>query len=156
MLVSFDQLTKLIVSEKFQEGQSKPVLENFLQLTLVHNRGAAFGIMANLAPSVRDPLLFLVPCAVLALILFAFSRLQESQTLSIYALACVVGGAAGNIMDRLRLGYVVDFLDFHWQNQNHFPAFNLADIAISFGVGLLFLSIFFEQPKLEEEIPAEA
>lgn len=144
-LVSFDQLTKLVATNNIRLGESVPVAPNFLHFSVVHNRGAAFGILANLAPALRDPVLFALPCFVLALIFFAFARLRESQRLSIYALSLVIGGAVGNLADRLRLGYVVDFLDFHWNGQAHFPAFNLADIAISVGVGLLFISIFLEK-----------
>jgi signal peptidase II len=144
-LVSFDQLTKLLMTETFDLGTTRPVIDDFFQLSLVHNKGAAFGIMANLAPKLRDPILFLIPCLVLGLILFAFTRLKENQILSTYALSLVIGGAVGNLADRLRLGYVVDFLDFHWRNQQHFPAFNLADTAITCGVLMLFISLFYEK-----------
>jgi signal peptidase II len=141
-----------VMTNNFRLGESRPVIEDFFQLTLVHNRGAAFGIMANLSPALRDPVLFLLPCLVLALIFFAFARLRDAQALSIYALSLVIGGAVGNLADRLRLGYVVDFLDFHWKRQAHFPAFNLADMAITIGVALLFLSLLYEK----EPAPAEA
>ena len=150
-LVSFDQLTKLLVTESFHLSESRPVIEGFLNLTLVHNRGAAFGILGNLKPSLRDPILFLLPALVLAIILYTFTRLRESQLLNIYALSLITGGAIGNFVDRLRLGWVVDFLDFHWQQKAHFPAFNLADSAITIGVGMLFISILFEKEPPAEE-----
>lgn len=150
-LVSFDQLTKLLVMESFRLGESRPVIEGFLHLTRVHNYGAAFGILANLSPALRDPLLFLLPAAVLAIILYTFTRLRENQLLNIYSLSLITGGAIGNFVDRLRLGWVVDFLDFHWQQKAHFPAFNLADSAITLGVGLLFVSILLEKdPRAED------
>lgn len=151
-LVSFDQLTKLAMTNSFRLGESETLIANFFQLTLVHNRGAAFGVMANMAPKFREPVLFLLPCVVLLLIFFAFSRLKDEQRVSVYALALVIGGALGNLADRLRLGYVVDFLDLHWKNQAHFPAFNLADMAITAGVALLFVSLLTEkEPASLEE-----
>jgi signal peptidase II len=99
----------------------------------------------------RDPVLFLLPCLVLALIFFAFARLRDAQLLSVYALSLVIGGAVGNLADRLRLGYVVDFLDFHWRGRAHFPAFNVADMAISAGVGLLFISLIYEKDPSHPE-----
>lgn len=145
-LVSFDQLTKLLVTDSFAPGETLPVVPDFLNLSLVHNHGVAFGIMAAASPAWREPLLFLVPLIVLALILLAFVRLAERQLLSVYALALVVGGALGNLVDRLRLGFVVDFLDFTFGGR-HFPAFNLADAAICVGVALLFVAAFRETDR---------
>jgi len=145
MLISLDQLTKFLVTSRIRPGESLPVLDHFFHLTLVYNSGAAFGLLSNLSPSIRDPLFFLVPGITLIFVIVVFTRLRENQQLSIYALALVVGGALGNLMDRIRLGRVVDFLDFHWRHTHHFPAFNFADAAITLGVFLLFLSVLFER-----------
>lgn len=144
-LVSLDQLTKFLVSSRFQLGESLAVLEGFFHITLVHNTGAAFGILANLPDSYREPFFFLVPGITLVVILAVFARLNEKQNISVYALSLIMGGALGNIVDRMRLGYVVDFVDFHFQHKMHFPAFNVADTAITVGVGLLFLSLIYEK-----------
>jgi signal peptidase II len=148
MLVSLDQLTKFLITNAMELRESVPVISGFFNLTLIHNRGAAFGLFSDLPASVHTPFFLLVPAATLAVIIYVFSRLKEEQQLSIYALSLIVGGAFGNLMDRLRLGYVVDFLDFHWRAV-HFPAFNLADSVISLGVLLLFLSILFEKESRE-------
>lgn len=144
-LVSFDQLTKFLVISNFHLGESLPILKDYFSLTLVHNPGAAFGILANLAPQWREPFFLIVPLVTLMIIMAVFIKLQEEQVISMYALSMIVGGAVGNLIDRLRLGYVIDFLDFHWKFQHHFPAFNVADSAITVGVALLLLSMAYEK-----------
>lgn len=148
LIGSLDQLTKFFFSLYLEPGQSVPLVKGFLDLSLVHNEGAAFGLFSSLPLAYRGPAFVLLPCLTLLFILFFFSRLTEQQRLSVYALSLVVGGAIGNLVDRLRLGYVVDFLDFHWRHQAHFPAFNLADAAITLGVCLLLLGVVRERaPK---------
>jgi signal peptidase II len=145
LLVASDQLTKNLIVNRFHLSESLPVISGFFSITRVHNAGAAFGILASLPPGLREPFFFIVPGATLAAILAVFYRLRPSQNHSIYALALIVGGALGNLVDRIRLGFVVDFLDFHWSGALHFPAFNVADIAITLGVGLLFLGMLHER-----------
>jgi len=140
-VVSLDQLTKNLIVSRIHLGDSVPVLDGVLNLTRVHNAGAAFGLLATLPPHLRDPFFFLVPGFTLAVILFVFHRLRESQSLSTYALAMIMGGAFGNLADRIRLGFVIDFLDFHWNYGWHFPAFNVADAGITLGVGILLLGM---------------
>lgn len=144
-LVSFDQLAKFIVIGILKPGESFGVIQQFFNITLVQNPGAAFGLFANLTAEWREPLFFVVPLATLGVIMVVFFRLQESQHLSIFSLSMIVGGALGNLIDRLRIGYVIDFLDFHWHMKHHFPAFNLADAAISVGVVILLISIVYEK-----------
>lgn len=126
-------------------GESIKVVDRFFNFTLVHNPGAAFGLLANLKPELREPFFFVIPLATLGVIMVVFYRLQENQHLSIFSLSMIVGGAVGNLIDRMRLGYVIDFMDFHWQQKYHFPAFNLADAAISIGVFILLISIIYEK-----------
>jgi signal peptidase II len=142
LVVSLDQLTKNLVVSRLHLGDSFSTLGGFMSITRVHNAGAAFGFLATLPPSLRDPFFYIVPTLTLLAIFYVFSRPRESQSLSIHALSLIVGGAFGNIADRLRLGFVIDFLDFHWRDAWHFPAFNCADIAISFGVALLLIGMF--------------
>lgn len=144
-LVSFDQLTKFLVVGSLSLGESIPVIQQFLHISLVHNPGAAFGLFATLKPEWREPFLFVIPFATLGIILVVFHRLKETQQMSIFALSMIVGGATGNLIDRLRLGFVIDFVDFHWKLKYHFPAFNLADAAITIGVMILLLSILYEK-----------
>lgn len=154
MVTAFDQLFKFVVMSRFRLGESMEILQNFFNITRVHNAGAAFGLLATLGPTWREPFFFVVPLAMLAVIFVVFYRLQENQHLGIFSLSLIVGGALGNLADRLRLGYVVDFIDFHWKHAYHFPAFNLADTAISAGVVILVVSMFVEGDK--EITPAPA
>ncbi len=147
LLVSFDQLTKNLVVSCFHVGDSVAILGNFFNITRVHNAGAAFGLLASLPNHLREVFFFLVPGFTLLVILFVFHKLRDSQFLSMCGLAMIVGGALGNLADRLRLGFVIDFLDFHWNNAAHFPAFNIADTAITTGVGLLLLGMLFEREQ---------
>jgi signal peptidase II len=147
MLTAFDQLFKFLVISRFRLGESIELVQNFFNVTRVHNAGAAFGLLATLGPTWREPLFFVLPFSMLAVIFVVFYRLRESQRVSIFSLSLIVGGACGNLADRLRLGYVVDFLDFHWYQRSHFPAFNLADMAISLGVALLVFSMFLSGEK---------
>lgn len=145
LVVSVDQLTKNVVTNHFRLGETQPLLQNLLSLTRVHNSGAAFGLLATLPPNLREPFFFLVPAFVLAIIFFVIYRLREHQAMSAQALALIVGGAFGNLADRIRLGFVIDFVDVHWNNGWHFPAFNVADAAITFGVALLLLGMLQEK-----------
>ncbi len=144
-VVSLDQLTKNSVVNELKLGDSSALIPGLFSISRVHNSGAAFGLLANLPPPLRDPFFLIVPALTLAVILGVFYKLKDSQLLNIYSLSAIVGGALGNIADRLRLGYVVDFFDLHWNNQVHFPAFNIADISISSGVLLLLLGMLYEK-----------
>lgn len=152
MLVAVDQLFKFLVASQLVVGQSWDVFSGFLSITRVHNAGAAFGLFANVNPVWREPLFLFVPLAMLMVIFVIFVRLREEQRFAVFALSLIVGGALGNLADRLRLGHVIDFLDFHWRHQYRFPAFNVADSAITLGVVLLLVSAFYE--KDPEEAPA--
>ena len=145
-IISFDQLIKTVVVNRFHLGESKEIIPNFFNITLVHNPGAAWGMLATLDPAIREPFFAIVPLITLAIILFVFQRLHSEQKLSIFALSAIVGGAIGNLIDRARIGYVIDFLDFHYRTY-HFPAFNLADSAITLGVFVLLLTSFFEKQQ---------
>lgn len=144
-LVAADQLTKNFVAGHFHLGETKALLENFFNITRVHNRGVAFGLLTTLSSEMRDSVFFLVPGLTLLAIFFVFYRLRAGQTMSIYALSMIIGGALGNLVDRFRLGYVIDFLDFHWHEGWHFPAFNVADMGVTCGVGLLLFGMLTEK-----------
>ncbi|MCC7442871.1 MAG: signal peptidase II [Bdellovibrionales bacterium] len=137
-----DQWTKLETVARFRLGESLPVINGFFNLTYVRNTGAAFGILAEAHPSLRIPFFLLVPAIALVVIGYIFRRLPDTSIKVSTALALVISGAIGNLIDRARLGYVIDFLDFHWRYRWHFPAFNVADIVICVGVGLLMLDLF--------------
>ena len=137
-LVVADQLAKWIVLGAFQPGESLAVT-GFFNLVLTFNRGAAFSLLAS-APGWQTPLFAAVAIAA-AVVLSVLLVRNPDKRLFCAGLALILGGAVGNLIDRLRLGAVVDFLDFHAFGA-HFPAFNVADSAITVGAALLILDSF--------------
>lgn len=150
VLVLFDQATKWVVHHRFRLGESIPLISGFFNLTYIRNPGAAFGMLAHADPAFRIPFFILVPVVALVAIVYIFRRIPDADWQRSSALALVVGGAVGNLIDRLRFGFVIDFLDFHWQYRYHFPAFNVADSAICVGVGILMLDLVFHSSDEEE------
>jgi signal peptidase II len=121
------------------------VFDSWFALHVVGNKGAAWGLFRNLPESWRVPFFLAISViAVVAIVLF-FRRTQEHQVLLRVALTFILGGALGNLADRIRLGYVVDFIDWHYRNVYHWPTFNVADVAISTGVGLLLLDMLLHR-----------
>jgi len=141
--ILLDQSTKLLVVRSLRLGQSIPILPGCFDLVFILNPGAAFGLLAGLPEGVRAPFLAAVALAAAALIVGYRHRHLRGQPLAASALALVLGGAVGNLIDRLRYGMVVDFLDFYL-GRYHWPAFNVADSCISVGVGLLLLDMLLE------------
>jgi len=134
-IVFTDQLTKLFVRKNLGLGESVPIIRNFLNITRVQNRGAAFGLIPD-----QHLLLFFVTVLVIIVIYFWVRRL--TQTSVRIALGLILGGAIGNLLDRMFVGTVTDFLDFHiW------PVFNVADSAIVVGAVILVWVSFFSQSK---------
>ncbi len=139
----FDQLSKWwILNATMVPPRIIPVT-SFFDLVLVHNRGASFGIFSD-APGWAS--VALIAFAIIISIALAIWMWRAQETLLAVALALVIGGAIGNVIDRIRFGAVVDFLDFHvggW----HWPAFNIADSAITIGVVLLILDSLKSKPE---------
>jgi signal peptidase II len=134
-VILLDQLTKIVIERIFNFGDVRPVT-TFFNLVLTYNKGAAFSFLAT-AGGWQDSFLTFVGLAASAFILFLLAR-HGHQKLFSCALALILGGAIGNVIDRIVYGHVIDFLDFHWRGW-HWPAFNLADSAIVAGAGLLIL-----------------
>ncbi len=137
-----DQFTKLLVVGSFALGDSQTI-SSFFNLVRVHNSGAAFSMLSNASGWQRW---FFTGIGVVATFFILWLlRSHPTQKLFCFALALVLGGAVGNVIDRIAYGHVVDFLDFHWDwlspvfYQGHFPAFNVADSAISVGAVCLIL-----------------
>ena len=146
LIVVIDQLTKYWVSSVFSYGETLELLP-VLNLTLVHNLGAAFSFLSDAGGWQRW--FFAIVSSVVSIVLVVWLyRLSARQTLLATALALVLGGAVGNLWDRVILGYVIDFVDVHYQ-QYHWPAFNIADAAITLGAILLIMESFLS-PKLSE------
>ena len=134
----FDQVSKSAVSSWLPYRESRSVIDGFFNLVHVRNTGMAFSLFADSAPWFREGVLPVAQAAIIVVILVFLWRIGDSARLSRVALALVLGGAAGNLYDRLLHGYVTDFLDFYVASY-HWPAFNVADSAITTGAGLLIL-----------------
>jgi signal peptidase II len=135
LVLLIDQFTKVLVLGAFQLGDSTAVT-SFFNLVRVHNHGAAFSFLA--AAGGWQRWLFTGIGLVATLFMLWMLRSHAGQTLFCLAISLVLGGAVGNVVDRLLHGYVIDFLDFFW-GRWHFPAFNVADSAITLGAGFLIL-----------------
>lgn len=145
-----DQASKLLVDSTMQLYQSIPLLP-FFKLTYVHNTGAAFSFLSEAGGWQRW---FFAGLALVISIVIAvwLSRLEKHETLLAVALSLILGGAVGNLIDRLAYGYVIDFLDVYYGTW-HWPAFNIADSAITLGVVLMLAESFgFGKAKDEEEL----
>ncbi len=141
IILVLDQATKLYVDANFRLHETVPVIRDFFHLTYVRNKGAAFGILADNA--VRIPFFISVSIIALLGILWYLKGIRDDQKLPILSLSLIFSGAFGNLIDRVRLGEVIDFLDVFWQH-HHWPAFNVADSAITIGVTLLFVEMWCE------------
>ena len=146
-----DQVTKLLVIASIPEYTSIPVIDGFLALTHVRNSGAAFGLFAN-APAgpVRAGLIIVSVLAVV--LIWAYAREGWHEPRIVAAFGLILGGALGNLVDRLRLYEVVDFIDVYW-GQYHWPSFNVADMAITVGAVTLFIAMA-RHSETEEASPA--
>lgn len=134
----------------------EPVFEGWFNLRVAGNKGAAWGLFRDLPDDWRVPF-FLVIGAVAIVAIVAFYRSAVGQKMLSVALTLILGGALGNLTDRVRLGYVVDFIDWHYGDW-HWPTFNIADVAISVGVGLLLLDMLLhrgEPPATADPADAE-
>lgn len=144
--IIIDQITKVVVDRSMQLYDSIPIFENFFHLTYVRNRGAAFSFLSN--ASWRLPFFITVSIIAVIVILIAFRKLRDDQKFAQTSLALIFSGAVGNLIDRIRLGEVIDFLDAHWY-RHHWPAFNVADSLICVGVFLLAIDLYIEEKRLK-------
>ena len=135
LIFMLDQLTKVLILGSFEHGQAR-ALSSFFNLVRVHNSGAAFSFLAGASGWQRW--FFTAIAAAATLLILHLLRSHPTQKLFCFALSCILGGAVGNAIDRLVHGHVIDFLDFHWACW-HFPAFNVADSAITLGAACLIL-----------------
>ena len=140
VILVLDQVTKIYVDSRMNLHDSIPVIQGFFNITYVRNPGAAFGIFATSSPLFRAVFLISVTVGALLLILYYVTTVKEREPLLHLGLSLIFGGAAGNLIDRVRFGEVIDFLDFYIGSQ-HWPAYNVADSAISVGAVLLLVSL---------------
>ena len=142
--LAIDQLTKVYIDRVMDLHQSIPVIPDLFNITYVRNKGAAFGFLAN--TSFRIPFFIFITVVAVFVILFAYRKLRADQKLAMVSLSMILSGALGNLIDRVRNGEVIDFLDVYWKSY-HWPAFNVADSAICVGVFLLAIDMLREERR---------
>ena len=150
LVVIVDQLTKLWIMKNFALYEQQNIIPGFFNLVYVTNTGAAFGFLAGGKSWLRQVFFIGVAIVALGVIVFAYGHLKKQGRLFVYALGLIAGGAIGNLIDRLRFGSVVDFLDFYLGSY-HWPAFNAADSAITIGVGLFLLGTLLQHREEKRE-----
>ncbi len=151
LLVVLDQFSKLAVRRQFLPGESREVLAGWFNLTYLRNTGAVWGLFQH-----QNEWLVLLSLGVLLLMALCYRWLVDDRRVHRLAIGCLAGGILGNLVDRVKLGYVTDFLDVHWAGL-HWPAFNLADAAICLGVGIYAVStLWISVERLAPGVPAAA
>jgi signal peptidase II len=138
VVLLLDQVTKWYIRRTVGLYESIVVLDSFFHITHVRNAGGAFSLFAGAPSALRVPFFVLVSSAAVAALLVFIRRVEPSQWLLLFALGAILGGALGNLVDRITSGEVTDFLDFHWRGW-YWPAFNVADSFISTGMVILLL-----------------
>ncbi|HLZ34541.1 MAG TPA: signal peptidase II [Nitrospira sp.] len=145
-VVAVDQITKLWIMESMRLHESIPIIPNLFSLTYIRNPGAAFGLLAGSSNAFRMVFFGVTSLFALALLGTILVRLPEKDWIGQLSIAGILGGAIGNLIDRLRFGEVIDFLDVYFEAY-HWPAFNVADSAISVGVVCLIIHFAFERKE---------
>ena len=143
-IVIIDQITKAIVLAKMALYQSITVIPGFFSLTHIHNPGGAFGFLAQQDASIRIGIFILASSVAIFFIFLFYRQIPKTHPFLSAGLALIFGGAIGNLIDRLRFGKVVDFLDFY-VGALHWPAFNVADSAITVGVAIFIAHLLFRK-----------
>ena len=135
-LIILDQISKISIESYFTEGSELVIIPGFFNLVLVYNKGVAFGMMSNWEDSTRQMILIIIGILASIMITWMYFKEYANSKIGSFCLSIIVAGAIGNVIDRIRIGKVVDFLDFYIKG-NHWPAFNFADSYICIGVAIL-------------------
>ena len=146
-LVILDQITKIYIIQNFKLHESLPVIQDFFHITYIRNPGAAFGIFRDANETFRSIFFLSLPPIVMGFIFMMIRGKTGDDRLQNLIFSLIFGGALGNYIDRVRFGYVIDFLDFHYKKVWSYPAFNVADMSIVIGIGILFYFTFQEEFK---------
>jgi len=140
VLVAIDQLTKYLLAAAIPLNTGISIIPGFFNLIHVHNTGGAFSLFAAPGHPWRQYVFMALTVLVVVAIAYAYGKVGKRDNWTRIAYICIAGGAVGNLIDRVRFGYVIDFLDFY-AGQYHWPAFNVADSAISTGAVMLLVSL---------------
>ncbi len=139
-----DQFTKGLILRYLPFNNTIPVIKGFFNITHIRNPGGAFWLMANLSPTLRSIIFLFVSSLAAGLIFYFYKKTPAKYSWLAAAFALIFGGAIGNLIDRIRFGMVIDFLDFYVGNL-HWPAFNIADSAISIGIGIFLYHLMLKK-----------
>ncbi len=144
LVLILDQSTKSLIMTSIPRNGSVPVIQGFFNIVHLQNPGGAFGFLSNGYSDIKR--LFFVAGTLIAatLLIVLFRKLPKEYSLLRAGIALILGGAAGNVIDRIRYGRVVDFLDFYWKDL-HWPAFNVADSAVTLGAGVFLFYLIFKK-----------
>lgn len=145
-IIAFDQLMKMYIHTQYQLGESHIIIKDFFNFTYVRNTGAAFGIFHDANEILRNIIFLSLPPIAVTIILMILRTIRDNDYVQICALSGVFGGAIGNYIDRVRFGYVIDFLDVHYK-QHSWPAFNIADSTIVVGICVMMWLMFKEEKE---------
>ncbi len=145
-VILLDQISKLLIQATMPLGHSIPLIPDFFAIVHIMNPGAAFGLLADQAAWVRNPFFIGISLLAIGFILYYRHHRVDDHPLALLGLSLILGGAVGNLVDRLRIGMVIDFIDVHYY-QYHWPAFNVADSAITIGVSLMMLTLILEERR---------
>lgn len=148
-VVLIDQLTKLAIVAKLAMRETIPIVPGFFNITHLRNPGGAFGLFATQSQSFRILVFLIISSVAVGFILYIYNSVPKSHPMLANALAMIFGGAIGNLIDRVRMGEVVDFLDCYISNL-HWPAYNIADSAICIGVGIFVFHLILK--RMPEEV----
>jgi signal peptidase II len=143
-IILLDQVTKEAVLRAIPPNTTIPIIGGFFNLTHIYNPGGAFGLMANLSPTLRSIIFLFISSLAVGLIFYFYKKTPAQHTWLAAAFALIFGGAIGNLIDRIRFGMVIDFLDFYLGSV-HWPAFNVADSAITIGIGIFLYHIVYKK-----------
>jgi signal peptidase II len=161
-----DQITKFLavanLSRLLPNGDHVPdhvatVIDGFFRFKYAENTGAAWSLFKDASAGFRIPFFIIITLVAIGFIVWFYRKIDAKQKLLALAISSILGGALGNLIDRIRMGYVVDFIDWYItvdSGEKHWPTFNVADAAITVGVVLLMIEMIFRQKKSKQEEPA--
>jgi len=150
-ILLLDQLSKAIIVKTIPFYGSIRVISGFFDLTHIHNKGAIFGVFNQSEHPMIPIVLLALNCAALALVVYYFLKTSDAERGMKVALTLIIGGAFGNVLDRIFRGYVIDFIEMY-SGRFHFPTYNLADSSITIGAVLLLVTVIFRRPHASDPV----
>jgi len=148
LIAGLDQLVKAAVASRLDLFEVIVIVPGLANLTYIRNTGAAFGLLSGLDPAYTQPIFIGATALAVVALGYLYMTAPPGHAWTRWGVALVLGGAVGNLIDRLRLGEVIDFIDLYW-GPYHWPAFNVADSAITIGVALILLESFVRRERVE-------